>query len=250
MTALRRTLRLSLPLLAVGAVLVTAATRPAGSARDAAIAWAKANRASLPSTLEGVATFDYDRRRALMHELPMGVQKAIWKEQLAAFVLPEAERSDIQRRLANGVNIPLTPTQVAMVRAVSDSLDRFFASSTTDEERRDFSARLCAMVSGVFSRNNAAKSAIFAHIGPTESKSTMVSNAGLDMGMFSLIRGAAERAGIIVAYRDWCTCSPGNACDCTGIGMSCQGGNCDSLSWGCGCIGWAECTGAGCAFYQ
>ena len=81
-------------------------------AYDSIIAWVKAHRDRLPTTLAELARYPVSYRRVIVGAVPTAVRVRLWQEHLESFLDPTS---------------PLTPEQQAFVRECRDTVHRILA---------------------------------------------------------------------------------------------------------------------------
>lgn len=144
MQGIRRKLAVTLPLVAIVALVGIAATSPfPPDAVDSAKAWVNDNRSHLPKTLEAISELPIQHRKAVLAALTATEREAVWRKHLESFVKPTAELTMIQRRTLATLGDTLSPSEVAFVKAVLDTLHSGFSGDSVAFKK--FGKEICAV---------------------------------------------------------------------------------------------------------
>src|SRR5688572_14111207 len=89
---------LTLLALVSGAAILPPPPDTLAGANHRAIEWVAANRANLPRTFDALVAQPLLVRRAILPQLSVAERNAIWIRQFEAFVLPDSQLSQSQKR--------------------------------------------------------------------------------------------------------------------------------------------------------
>ncbi len=238
----RRTLLVTVPLLIGLTVATAAATWPAKTPSAAgefaaAEAWVAAHRNALPATLAQLAALPQEHRNLIVSELDPEARRAVWREQLEAYALPDSQLSPVQRQMVRDLGVTLNVDELSVIRLALDSIGILFDPAQSHAKRAAVANRLCAYGKKAF-RNNHVQYVVFHDLGPADSAHIHLRNriataykssqASVFPDFSDFVRRAAIKIGV---RRDGeCVCAQQSVCDCA-AGVFCSagsGGGCSS----------------------